>query len=353
MTQSWRGGCLCATCYHCGHVAFKELESLVGSVSETFGTEPGVKDICMDLVSRVRCIKDSYRTFYKHTAEESGIGSHCRRHALSSPVGLEQGCDCTLEKHCNRAGDLPTELQPFEEWTAEHWPELLDLDGVVEDSAWNEQCHVFPFDPSDMSKRPGMADTKHTVPVPGHAGCGRGGLVNMPLMCHYCPNIAHKGCVNAPKLDPELDDYVCGACRQRLDELMHSMSCQECNAQPYVLAAIACLLEHLAQLEDNAASEAVPRWMMPKLAKLRTKLANYRAHKIQDAHTTQAYAKELQQLEVNEVMLVADYAAKRFGLQTSMTQADGYGQGAGRISQHITSGLMRSRPSDVEPGVVA
>jgi hypothetical protein len=80
--------------------------------------------------------------------------------------------------------------------------------------------------------------------------------------------------------------------------------------------------------------------------KLALNLDKYVGHKIQDAHMTESWTEELKELEPVEVAALGDYAAKRMGLRTVMEQADGYGQGAGRLSQHITTIWQKGRACD-------
>ena len=328
------------------------MDELLERLANLFPDERDVLDLVTHFKQQLKQAQDMYHTaFYKHSSYQSQCGSHCRCFLLSETFGQAQATACLPEAHADENQKQPTPLQPFEEWVRDTHPELVDEDGVVEDTAWNERCGCWTF---DRTLVPGHAAQNSAPPLLGSHGCGKGGQVEsrQPLMCEHCPNVVHNssiclyGIKNQSKLDAALDDFVCAQCVKETDAEFHVNSCSECNILPHALAGIRRLLEALAKL-GHQHSPDIARYLQGRFDKFESNLDNFVAHKIQDRHMVEAFAQELDGMQQGTFMCLADYAAKRFGLRSKMTQQDGYGQGAGRLSQHICTMFQKARPCDV------
>ena len=171
------------------------------------------------------------------------------------------------------------------------------------------------------------------------------------MMCVHCPNVAHNAskktnCLGgAEQIDAEEDDYICSNCTEKNDSEFHENSCNDCNIFPISMAAVRRLLCCLGEM-DHSNSPDVDRYLAARLDKYEQNIQSFIAHKIQDAHQTEALAEDLKNLGPDELLCWVDYAAKRMGLATLMMQQDGYGQGAGRLSHHISCIYQQARPCD-------
>jgi hypothetical protein len=300
--------CICGTCYHCGSQTIAGLHKLCDSVAELFAGVDGVAAAVAGIKVQLDMVEAMFeREYYHHHAMHSSSASHCRNHALSAPYGGEQGAPCDAAQHLDengvpRSDDMPT----FEGIQWEHDEQCLSC---------NKRSHIEK---------------------------------NWPVHCDCCEAVVHnkESCLEGESpIDIDKDEFKCRDCVRKLAEQLHTMDCGKCNLRFDVVESLGRLLELVGGL-GHPHSEAVERWMAPRLKDYASNLEQYAAHKIQDAHQSAAQRQELVTLGPDEAQIIADFAAKLKPARAEMTLTEGFGDKAS-ISRHTITAAFRASADDL------
>ena len=297
--------CICGCCYHCGTRTFVGMHHLCDKIVELFADVEDVADAVAGIKIRVDMTEEMFESeYYAHHALHSSSGAHCRTHALSAPFWGEHGAPCDAKLHLGKDG-LPR---------SDEMPEFQDV-------LWDQKCVT----------------------------CNTAGNVekNWPMNCDCCDAVVHnrEKCLGGEsKIDLVKDEFKCRECVTKLAEQLHTMDCGQCNVRFDVIDSLGRLLKFLEGL-GHAHSPDIERWMEKQLKDFETNLGQFAAHKMQDAHQSDAQHQELLALQPHQAQLIIDYAAKLKPARSAMTQTEGYGDKAS-ISRHSITATFRPRASD-------